>query len=225
MKNILKRFFSIAVIASVCHIALAENEKLYASDAKACISTTVTIPINMKNSVTVRDYSFSLVLPEEILPSSVTLKKSTVRKENEMSFRTAVQSDGSIKVVCYSTDGLPFEGNDGEVATLTFIVPADMEAGDYPIIIKNAELSENGKAHKIPDEVISRLTIYLLGDANSDGIVSASDIAIIEAHLNNKEMKTTFDAEAADVTQDGEVTDKDVKAIAEHILLGTALGK
>lgn len=65
----------------------------------------------------------------------------------------------------------------------------------------------------------------LLGDANHDDIVSASDIAIIEAYLNNKEMVTTFDTLAADANQDGKIDNDDVKAIVEHILLGSALEK
>lgn len=146
------------VVPACAQVANADvSNQIYAVDQTASPSQTVTIPIKMKNSVEATAYSFSISLPEGV--ENVTLAKSTARKTNNVVFDHAVQSDNSIMALCYSTDGEKFSGNDGEVATVSFDVPATMAAGNYDIVIKESEISESGIAHRVSDAVTSVLIV------------------------------------------------------------------
>lgn len=147
-------------LSACAHVANADvSNQIYAVDQTATPSQTVTIPIKMKNSIDATAYSFSISLPASIDPQNVTLAKSTARKTDNVVFDHHVQSDNTIMALCYSTDGEKFAGNDGEVATVSFDVPANMTTGNYDIVIKESEISESGIAHRVSDAVTSELIV------------------------------------------------------------------
>lgn len=137
----------------------AYENAIYADNAVGSPGQPVTISINMKNATIATGYSFYLELPTDIDPNSVSIKKSTTRKADEVSQSKAVQSDGSIMVVAYASDGQPFSGNDGEVVTASFTVPETMEVGEYTVVIKKAEISKNGVPIGVDETFVSTLTV------------------------------------------------------------------
>lgn len=184
------RLISALLALSACaQMANADvSNQIYAVDQTASPSQTVTIPINMKNSVEATAYSFSIKLPEGVEPKNVTLAKSAARKAENVVFDYAVQSDNSIMALCYSTDGTKFSGNDGEVATVTFDVPASMAADNYDIVINESEISESGIAYRVSDKVTSVLSV-------------SSPSPFLEIELKDKESYTAAeDREVAKVT-------------------------
>lgn len=151
---------ALLALSACAQVASADvSNQIYAVDQTASPSQTVTIPIKMKNSVDATAYSFSIKLPDGVDPEKVALAKSTARKTNNVVFDHAVQSDNSIMALCYTTDGEKFSGNDGEVATVSFDVPATMATGNYDIVIKESEISESGIAHLVNEPVSSKLIV------------------------------------------------------------------
>jgi len=201
---------------------------IYVKDDVLRTGTTATLPIYMKNKEAATGYEFSIILPQGINASDVVLKKSTARKADEMSFSSALQADGTIKVICYSTDGQPFAGNDGEIATLTMPIPDDLKAGDYPLLIDKIEITNNGKATVVYDQLYTNLTVkdYFLGDANCDKRVSVSDLSIIVNHILNVNIdpEAPYNALAADANEDERISVSDLSAIVNIILYGNPDG-
>lgn len=202
------------------------NNTLYASDTDGRAGDEVSIPISMKNEVIATGYSFSLELPAAIDPNTVSIKKSTARKAGEVSLTKAVQTDGTIKVVAYTTDGQPFSGNNGEVATVAFNIPQDMPDGDYDIVVKNVEISQNGTAIKPNVPVTSKLLVehYELGDANGDSDVSVSDLSVVVNYILDLENEVEVNVKAMDANKDGNVSVSDLSTIVNIILFDDPKG-
>jgi len=138
---------------------ITSDNAIYIEDETVRAGVSVTLPVKMKNKKPATGYEFTLALPSSIDASSAVLKKSKARKEDEVSFSSAVQADGTIKAVCYTSDGLSFEGNDGEVATLTMTIPAEMTVGEYQLVISNIEISNNGQPVLVSEQFVTTLTV------------------------------------------------------------------
>ena len=56
---------------------------------------------------------------------------------DEHTLSVGKQDDGSFLFLCGSLSEDTFLGNDGEIATVTLNISADISKGEYPVIIKN----------------------------------------------------------------------------------------
>jgi hypothetical protein len=80
-----------------------------------------------------------------------------------------IQQDGSLRVLAASTNGSSINGNDGEVALVTIHVDPDLNAGEYPLLLKNIAISDvNAVSHSTD---LQESTITILGN----GIVTGLD--------------------------------------------------
>lgn len=129
--------------------------------------------------------------------------------------------DGSRYILAYTSKDATVGGNDGEIATITLNIPETMEPGDYPIIIKNTELSKDGSSTVI-EYVQSTLKVveYKKGDANGDGKLSVSDLTSIASHLLGR-APGNFILKVADANNDGKISVSDITAIAKMLLNGS----
>lgn len=74
--------------------------------------------------------------------------------------------------------------------------------------------TENRHFIYIPDEPIP----IVVGDANGDGVFSASDISVVLSFVMNAGTMTKMAQLAADVDGDGEITAADASLMAQLIL-------
>ncbi|MDE5998716.1 MAG: dockerin type I repeat-containing protein, partial [Bacteroidaceae bacterium] len=97
---------------------------------------------------------------------------------------------------------------------------------DYPVLIKNIELTTSDTQAINPDDVCATLTVsdVKIADANGDGKVSITDAVAIVGHILGESMEG-FAAAAADVNRDGKISITDAVAVVDMILDGSASAK
>ncbi len=205
---------------------------IYFDNCEAFCGKTIELPIKMKNSINVTGFQFDIVLPEGVSVvqdedgfNDITLstERTTAAKTN--TFDSSCMSDGSIRVLAASTRNYAFSGTDGEVCVIKLSVSEDLPAGDYPIILKNIELTNaTGQTWNV-ERLKRTITVkdYQLGDANGDGRVSVGDFSAIASHILGS-TPDGFNLGAADVNQDNNISVGDLSAVATMILTEEAGG-
>lgn len=202
------------------------NNTIYLDNCETFCGKTIELPIKMKNDIVATGFQFDIILPEGITAEqdeegfydiTLSTERTTATKTN--TFDSSLMSDGSIRVLAASTRNYPFSGNDGEVCIIKLNVSEDLPAGDYPIILKNIELTNaQGQTWNV-DRLKRTISVkdYQLGDANGDGRVSVGDFSAVANHI----LGTTpegFNIGAADANQDNNISVGDLSTIATMIL-------
>ena len=206
------------------------DNTLYIERVEAAAGGQVQLSIRMKNTIEAQGYQFDLYLPEGVTVATdedgfVLAELSTARTTERKTdyFNCSVQADGSLRVLCGSSKGYTFSGNDGEVAVITINLSPDMEEGEYPVILKNVRISDKNSVPYVTDYLKSTLAVssYTLGDVNADGSVDVADFIAVANHIlgNTPEV---FVHKAADVNVDNSIDVADFIGIANMILNGTA---
>lgn len=206
-------------------IANFENA-IYIENTEVSKGGQATLSVKMKNTTSVQGYQFDIYLPsgmsfakdaDGLYEASLSTERTTAKKTN--SFDSELQKDGALRVICYSTTGYGFEGNDGEVATIIINVDDTVADGSYPLIIRNASMSDVNNVSYSNDYFKSSITVssYKLGDANGDGKIDIADITMTSNYILNREPKG-FVAAAADVNSDNVINIADVTCISNYVL-------
>ena len=127
---------------------------VYLNPVTANAGTQCVLSIQMKNVDAITGYEFFLELPagltfakdeDDFLLAALSEARTTSKKTNY--FDCTVTDDGLLHVLCSTTAAdatnslYTFSGTDGEVCTVAIDVPADFEAGTYPIVLKNIVLT------------------------------------------------------------------------------------
>lgn len=165
------------------------DDVIYVEPVTASPGTQQVLSIQMKNSDDVSSFEFRLELPEGLsfaldelsLPMAELSTERTTSAKTDF-FRSAIQDDGTLKVLCASSTENPstgkvfcFEGNEGEVARITIDVPADFAFGEYELKVLDGKLSDpDGVKTTLPTPVTTTLTIadltIVLDENNLDEI-------------------------------------------------------
>lgn len=203
-----------------------EPNRLYAPEApvRARTGTQVTLPVNMENPTGITGFQFDLHLPAGVTCATdgqghplVSLGDRTDTYSHTIS--AAVQKSGALRVLCYSTTNLLFDGNDGHVADITLDIAADAPLGLQQIRVDSVALTDPAGNAYLPDGFTAALDIfsYITGDANNDQSVNIADIpATASFILGNAE--DTYCREAADANGDGNVRVDDISTLAGIIM-------
>ena len=194
------------------------------------------VSIKIKNSAAIRGFQFDLVLPEGVTP--VTSGASIFRKLNNSRFpkddfderyhtlNISLQSDGSYRFLCGSTQDQTLIGNDGEIILLKVNIDENLAERDYPIILRNMKLTESDISNYYETDVLlTKITVqnYETGDISGDGVVDVSDYIGVANHILGN-TPVGFDTYAADVNNDGVIDVSDYIGIANIILTGSIYG-
>ena len=128
--------------------------------------STVTVSVEMNNVVNATGFQFDIVLPNGITVATdaddfylIELSEARTTAKKTDFFSSALQPDGSVRVMCSSTQSYTFSGNEGEVCTIKMNIADNVADGDYPIIFKNIEVSDNNAAAHRVAQVEGTLTV------------------------------------------------------------------
>lgn len=203
---------------------------IYFDNAESVAGGELTLSVKMKNSIEPTGFQFDLYLPEGVSVvqdadgfCDVVLSTERTTTSRTNTFDSAIQRDGSLRVLAASTKNYAFSGNDGEVCTIKLKIDGELEPGNYPLVLKNIELTNNAGGTWNVDYLKRTLTIvdYVLGDANGDTRVSVGDFSAIASHIMGVTPEG-FVAKAADVNTDNRVSVGDLSAVVSMIMNGGA---
>lgn len=206
---------------------------IYIDPANASAGSYHTISVKMKNDINVTGYQFDVYLPEGMsfaqdFDGNYAAALSSQRTSTSATdlFMSSIQKDGSLRIICNSSTGSAFSGNDGEIATIRIFINKSVAAGTYGINIKNVEMSEKTGNNGIkPDNSKAQITVAksqsstILGDANNDGEISVSDYSAIAYHIVHG--SNTINTSVADINGDGIISVADLAAISYLIMNGS----
>ena len=140
--------------------------------------TTVTVSVEMNNTVQVTGFQFDIVLPDGITVATdedgfylIELSETRTTSRKTDTFSSALQSDGSIRVMCSSTQSYTFEGTSGQVCTIELNIGSDVADSDYPIIFKDIAISDaDAHSYKV-EQVEATLTVGAVNVNYDEGYV------------------------------------------------------
>lgn len=206
------------------------ENKLYAPAApvRAKAGTQVTLPINMKNGNDICAFQFDVYFPEGVTYAKnadgqalVTLGDRTDVQFHSLSPNP--QTDGALRVLCFSGKNFLFDGNEGDVLSLKLDIAADASEGLKELLIKNIALTDPQGNVYLPNDFAAPIDVYhfIPGDANGDGTVNVADIPAIASIILGT-AGTNFSADAADVNADGIVRVDDISTLVASLMNGGA---
>lgn len=203
------------------------DDIIYVNPVECGPGQQVTLSLQMNNLKSFVGYQCDLTLPngmtfakdeDNFYMAEMSLERTTTKKTDY--FNVELQSDGALRFLCSSSKKYTFDGNEGEVATVTINIPADIEDGDYPLILTNVVMTDDaGKTTEV-SYVKTTLTVtaFTLGDANGDGSVNVGDFAATAAYILGPDVPEGFVEKAADANCDTKINVGDLAAIAAIIL-------
>ena len=129
--------------------------------------STVTVSVEMNNTVDATGFQFDIFLPEGITIATddgfylIELSEARTTSRKTDYFNSSFNEEvGAPRVLCNSTLSYTFEGNSGEVCTIKLNIGEDVADGDYPIIFKNIVISDvNSNAYYVDDPIEATLTV------------------------------------------------------------------
>ncbi len=200
----------------VTDIAQLDNA-IYIEPVEGLVGTTIDMYVKMKNTLTPVGCSFMLTLPDGLRllkDEDGDVVYQLGNRARKMSLNMKDWDNGSYDfALTPSTGTATISGNDDVVVTFQLLIPEDMEAGDYKLMLTKCLIQSkaDGTTLDYPlSDVVTKLTVedYILGDVNGDRNVTPSDAIMTLYHYFNVE-QTGFNVKAADVNVDGNVTPAD----------------
>lgn len=213
----MKRLVSLT-ISLVVAFWCAATDRFYIEDFTISHGETRTISILLDNEVEYTAFQSDIYLPDGLSvekDGDYYMFELSDRKARSHILNTAIQNDGAIRLLCYSSSVSPFKGSSGALVYMNVIASNDF-AGPKTILIKNTRFgTTSGQEIQFSDEtcIVTSSTPSIHGDVNSDGEVNIADInAVIDMILSGSSNV------AGDVNGDSEVNIADINAVIDLIL-------
>ena len=184
------------------------------SDVSAKAGSTVTVDISIKNNPGITAFNFSVDYPEEVM-ALTGVEYKTLFSSKASGSKTMT----SPFIISWFSTLSEDETSNGVIATLTFKVNEDVEAGSYPI---NLTYDENNVFDLSFTNIVFAVdngdvivTDYIPGDVNGDTVVNMKDIVLLQQYLNDWDV--TIDEAAANVNGDTSVNMKDIVLLQQYL--------
>ena len=132
-----------------------EANRIYIDDFSIAAGEELEIAIKMDNEVAFTAFEFNIFIPEGLSvyqEDGEYIFDLSDRKTRSHTISSALQEDGSIKVMSYSTSSKNFSGNSGDMVYFTIVADANY-SGMSQIEIKDIILSTNGSETETGDAV------------------------------------------------------------------------
>lgn len=199
----IRKILSLLFVASLGTLsAEADDAKYVYADAMTVnAGDEVTLSVKMLNDSPISGYQYDLVLPEgmtvvtdedEFPMVFLSTARTTPAKMNF--FDQTLITPSHLRVLCYSSKGYSFSGNDGEVTLVTIKVDENMTSGTYDLRFEDIQLSYSSDSY---DTALKTIPITVVGrspeapasryDVNQDGKVTIADVnELIDYLLQHK---------------------------------------
>lgn len=212
----MKRLFLLSTLAC-CLLSAAATDRLFIEDFAIARGKTVVMPLVLTNEAQYTAFQADVYLPEQLSVDSdngVYGFALTERKGNHVLSVNRLP-DGGIRLLSYSVDLEPYNGNNGVLVTVP--VTASDDFADTAIIeLKNVLFTTLDAVEvRLPDHSCTvTAVIPLLGDVDDDGTVAIADLSALIDYLLGVEV-FPFNAANADVDGDGVIAFGDVSELID----------
>ena len=208
-------------LSASCDVTIKESNYIDIDNTQVLRGRQIVLPVSMINTEDITALQFEVSLPNGVTISKCQL---TNRKGNDHTASCKKLANGNYQVTAFSGSKAVFSGTEGAVLNLTLVVDENVTAGDYPVSLKNIELTTAATKAINPIDVTAKLTVsdVKLGDVDGNGKISITDAVAVVSHILGEDIDS-FVAAAADVDGNGKITITDAVAIVDMILDGTAL--
>ena len=136
---------------------------LYVEEETLGKGAEATLTVRMKNDIQAVGFQFDLCLPEGITlaasPDAAVTSGSIVNGKKH-TMNSATLKSGACRVLCYSLQNSTFQSSHGSVAEIAVKVASTLSAGEYPVVLKNVEITNaDGKTSRKLESVTTTLTV------------------------------------------------------------------
>ena len=172
---------------------------------------TIQFPIYLTSLDTLRDMTFQLTFPQQLVPSLKTEDILTSDRAGNYTVSATAQNDTTY-VLSMIGGSVP----DGNTAILTFTVsvPDDIGTGQgYPVKINQVSVTEADGTTLTASTRNGRISVYKLGDTNGDDVVNALDVLNMAKVAVNMSTEI-FIEEVSDINEDDGINALDVLGVA-----------
>ena len=213
---------SASCLVTVTQILVDYDNYLSIENTTAFHGDMIVIPVAMINTESIISFQTDIFLPEglEIVQEDGEyLIDPSERMTRTHSIMSNAVSNGAIRVLCYSSNYMPFTGESGNDLFYITVKVADDAEGDYTIALRNTLLTTSDfNEITIPNATANvNVLAYILGDANNSGTVTVTDVVVTSQFVLELNPQP-FVFGAADVNADGNITVTDVSRIAWMVL-------
>lgn len=206
----------------VVALLAAATDRFYIEDFSLAAGETKQVCIQLDNEIEYTAFQCDIYLPEGLTveqEDGFYVIELSDRKARSHILYVALQQDGAIRLLCYSSNVSPFKDSGGVLVYMN-VVASDDFVGPKTILIKNTRFgTPSGEEIQFPDDtcIVTSTSPSISGDVNGDGEVNIADInAVINIILGGTADEQTL--ERADVNGDGEVNIADINAVINLIL-------
>lgn len=168
----LKRIISIMMLAvgvlSYSQALAADEPNRLALQQEITIetgTTEVVIPVKLENENNITGFQCDLYLPVGFSVATdqygdylIEMSRTTTRRHN---LNTRILDNGCLRILCSSMTNATFTGNSGTVLSLILSVAANVEAGSYPVSLKNIVLTDPQAVRYTSDDVTENIVVKL----------------------------------------------------------------
>ena len=181
------------------------------------------VSVEMTNEQAITAFQCDIYLPDGISIATIDGEYDinlSSRAKSSHSLSCVEQSDGSIRLLCYSMSLATFSGNEGELFDINFDISKEIE-GNYQVLIDNIVLTDKAQnEYKSSAAIIDfNVKAYVPADVNNDGSINVTDVVATASYILGLDTKK-FIFEAADMNKDGVINVTDIVGIASIILNG-----
>ena len=143
------------------------NNAIYIEPFTAEANGETQVSIKMKNTAEIRGFQFDLYLPEGMTAKKdannrivSTLNNNRRPAGDQHTLTLSEQPDGAIRFLCGSQFDETFTGTDGEIATLTICVAANVATGEKTVYLRKMKLTETDiSKYYVTSEVETTVTV------------------------------------------------------------------
>ena len=205
-----------------CELVVMSNDYYITltKEVNSFVDNKAQVPMSLHNAGDAQGIQFDVYLPEGLTMINEWSEDYGIglsSRSDGHRVTASRRSDGSVRVVVYSTDGKKFRENDGELLSLPIGTRANV--GDYDVEVKNIHVSgPNSFDFSAPDyKTRIHVADYPMGDRNGNGEVTVADATNTVDHILERYTER-FIEKAADVNTDGVITVSDVTAAIDIVL-------
>lgn len=205
-----------------CELVVMSNDYYITltKEVNSFVDNKAQVPMSLHNAGDAQGIQFDVYLPEGLTMINEWSEDYGIglsSRSDGHRVTASRRSDGSVRVVVYSTDGKKFRENDGELLSLPIGTRANV--GDYDVEVKNIHVSgPNSFDFSAPDyKTRIHVADYPMGDSNGNGEVTVADATNTVDHILERYTER-FIEKAADVNTDGVITVSDVTAAIDIVL-------